>query len=271
MIKLIASDVDETLVDKNKMVPAINKEAIKKAQDMGIIVMIATGRGTYELFDIPKQAGLIHKDRYAICCNGAVIMELDTGKVIKSLALEYNHAKKILDYAAYNKLTCYIYTLDNKYAINPDKDSYAETQITILEDNNIEFLKDDTILKVIIKNRDMNYLQSLEVDIAYLTDYDVEIAYSSDMFMEVNARGVNKARALKDVCDIYGIDMKDTLTIGDNYNDVAMLEAAGQSVAVANAHLQVKEVATYRAKATNEEGAVAEAIEKFVLKANKDK
>ncbi len=270
MIKLIASDVDETLVDSQKNVPSRNVAAIKKAQELGIIVILATGRGTYELFDIPEKAGLQFENRYAICCNGAVIMNLQTKEIVESLGLKYDYAKTILDFAAFNELTCYIYTIDNKYAINLDKDSFAENQINPLKDTNIEFLRDDIILKVIIKSRDMNFLQGLEIDIAYLTNYDLEISYSSDMFMEINAKGVNKGEALKKVCKIYDIDIKDTLAIGDNYNDVAMLETAGTSVAVANAHLQVKDSAKYIAEITNEEGAVGWAIEKFTLTGNEN-
>ena len=85
------------------------------------------------------------------------------------------------------------------------------------------------------------------------------------MYMEINAKGVNKAVALKKVCDHYGIDMKNVLAIGDNYNDVAMLEEAGRSVAVKNARLQVKESADYVTTHDNNHGAVGEAIEKFVL------
>lgn len=265
MIKLVASDIDETLVDIDKNVPQRNIDAIKKAKELGIIVMLATGRGTYELFDIPEQAGVVEDDRFVICCNGAIIMNLVTKEIVHSMGLKYEYAKAILDYAYANGQTCYIYTVDNKYGLNLDRDSYAETQITALEDNNIDFIKDKIILKAIIKNKDMNYLQGLELDIAKLTNYDVEIAYSSDMFMEVNAKGVNKAVALQKVCDHYGIDIKDTLVIGDNYNDVKMLEAAGTSVAVKNARLQVKDSADYVAKATNVEGAVGEAIEKFIL------
>ena len=141
----------------------------------------------------------------------------------------------------------------------------AEEHINLLETDNIDFLKDETILKVIIKNSDMNKLQAQEVDVARLTDYKLEISYSSNMYMEINAKGVNKAVALKKVCDHYGIDMKNVLAIGDNYNDVAMLEEAGRSVAVKNARLQVKESADYVTTHDNNHGAVGEAIEKFVL------
>ena len=76
MIKLIASDIDETIISKDQKVPERNKKAIKQAIEKGLIVMLATGRGPYEIFDIPEQAGVIADDRYIICCNGAVIFTI---------------------------------------------------------------------------------------------------------------------------------------------------------------------------------------------------
>ena len=270
MIKIIASDIDETLVDKNKNVPQRNTEAIAKAQEMGIVVMLATGRGPYELHDIPDQAGVIDEDRFIICCNGAIIIKALDREIVSSLPLDFKYAKAIFEYCQEHNLQFFIYTLENKYAINldpieKDKIYTNDNKVIEIKDGDIDFLKDQLILKVLIKQPDMDFLHALEVDIAAITNYDVEIAYSSDMFMEINAKGVDKGIALKKVCDHYGFDLSEALTIGDNYNDVAMLEAAGTSAAVANAHLQVKDVATYVTKATNEEGAVGEVIEKFVL------
>ncbi|MEQ0488005.1 HAD family hydrolase [Anaerococcus murdochii] len=266
MIKLIASDIDETIISKDQKVPERNKKAIKQAIEKGLIVMLATGRGPYEIFDIPEQAGVIADDRYIICCNGAVIMNVKTKEIIDVIDLDFAYAKNVFSYAYENKLTFYLYTLDKKYGINLTDDTIvAEKHINILDTDNIDFLKDETILKLIIKNEDMNHLQTLEVDIARITNYDLEISYSSNMYMEINAKGVNKAVALKKVCDHYGIDLKDVLAIGDNYNDVAMLEEAGRSVAVRNARLQVRETADYVTSLDHNKGAVGEAIEKFVL------
>ncbi len=270
MIELITSDIDETLVDDTKNVPVRNREAIARAQEMGIIVMLATGRGPYELRTIPDQAGVIHDDRFIICCNGAIILDAKTREIIKSYPLEYDYAVNVFKYAKENNLQAFIYTLEKKYAINMDEfEKSAEytndTNVKQITGNNLEFLKDRIILKALIKNTDLDFLHSIEPDIAELCNYDVEIAYSSDMYMEINAQGVDKGRALTKVCQHYGIDMANTLVIGDNYNDIAMLEVAGTSVAVANAHLQVKEVAHHVTKATNNEGAVGEAIETFVL------
>lgn len=266
MIKLIASDIDETIIDHNRLVPERNKKAIKAAQDKGVIVMLATGRGPYEIFDIPDQAGVIADDRFVICCNGAVIMNVKTKEIIDVLDMDFSYAKKIFEYAYKNKLTFYLYTLNKKYGINlSDETLIAESHINLIEGDNIDFLEGQTVLKTIIKNTNMNQLQALEVDIARITDYDLEISYSSNMYMEINAKGVNKAIALKKVADHYGVDMKNVMAIGDNYNDVAMLEEAGTAIAVRNARLQVKQSADYVTQADNTKGAVGEAIENFVL------
>nr|WP_072537933.1 Cof-type HAD-IIB family hydrolase [Anaerococcus mediterraneensis] len=266
MIKLIASDIDETIIDKNQKVPERNKNAIKAALDKGLIVMLATGRGPYELFDIADQAGVVADDRYVICCNGAVIMNVKTKEIVDVLDMDFSYAKEIFSYAYENKLTFYIYTLNNKYGLNLSDDTIiAEKHINIIDTDNIDFLENETILKVIIKNEDLNLLQSLEVDVAAITNYDLEITYSSNMYMEINSKGVNKAIALEKVANHHGIDMKNVLAIGDNYNDVAMLESAGTAVAVKNARLQVKDSADYVTKADHCQGAVGEAIEKFVL------
>jgi cof-like hydrolase len=270
MVKLIASDIDETLVDEFKNVPERNREAIAKAEQMGVKVMLATGRGPYELHDIPEQAGVIREDRFIICCNGAIILRALDREIVDSLPLDFKYVKKIFDYAYENNLQFFIYTLDKKYAINLDpvgrSNQYTNaTNVELIRGDNIDFLKDKLILKALIKNPDIDYLHSLEVDIAAITNYELEIAYSSDIFMEINAKGVDKGLALQKVCKYYNIDIDETLAIGDNYNDVAMLEDAGIGVAVSNAHLQVKDVSDYVSYATNTEGAVGEAIEKYVL------
>lgn len=270
MIELIASDIDETLVDDFKNVPEINTNTIAKAEAKGIKVMLATGRGPYELRDIPNQAGVIRDDRFIVCCNGAITIRAIDRKIVDSLPLEFKYAKRIFDYAYKNNLQFFIYTLDKKYAINMDTiekvhEHKKNNRLKHISGDNIDFLKDELILKALIKNPDIDYLHSLEVDIASITDYDVEIAYSSDLYMEINAKGVDKGIALQKICNYYGIDMANTLAVGDNYNDVAMIEDAGIGVAVANAHLQVREVADYITESTNNEGAVAEAIEKYAL------
>lgn len=268
MIKLVVSDIDETLICNDQTIHPRNKKAIKQAQDMGVKVMVASGRAPYQLRNILDEIDIEKNGHYSILCNGGIIMENSTKKIVDSSPIGYQKAKKVYDYCFDKGLHCEIYTDKRNYVLEDDKSKPEENMedVVFLKSKDIEFIKDEIIIKVVIKNYDLNYLMSLEPDIAILCDWDVHISYSSDMYMEINAKGVNKGVALKKVCDFHGIDLEDTMTIGDNYNDIEMLEVAGHSCAVQNAHLQVKETADYITIATNNEGAVGEVIEKFVLR-----
>lgn len=268
MIKLVVSDIDETLICTDQTVHPRNKEAIKKAQDMGVKVMLASGRAPYQLRNLLEEIDIEKEGKYSILCNGGIIMENKTKEIVDSFPLGYPKAKKIYDYCFDRNLHCEIYTDKHVYVLEEDKsipDKKIE-DVIFLDSKDIDFIEDEIIVKTIIKNYDLNYLMGLEPDVAVLCDWDVAISYSSDIYMEINAKNVNKGVALEKVCQMYGISIDETLTIGDNYNDIEMLYMAGTSAAVQNAHLQVKETADYITIATNNEGAVGEAIEKFVLK-----
>ena len=269
MIKLIATDCDETLLSNDKTIHPRNIEAIKKAQQMGIIITTATGRGPYQLFDILEQIDNVKEDRFSVLCNGGIIMDNVTKEIVHSSPIHYKKAVEVSNYCReigvhfqiYTDKHCYIFANGNEVSGNYDKNVYNFVQ-------NVEDIKNldkEIIIKVIIKNSNLNYLMSLEEDIARICDWDVAISYSSDTFMEINKKDVNKARALEILCDHYKIKMENVLTIGDNYNDKERLEEAGYSAAVQNAHLLLKDIAKYTTLATNDQGAVGEAIEKFVL------
>ncbi|MDD7305090.1 MAG: Cof-type HAD-IIB family hydrolase [Peptoniphilaceae bacterium] len=267
MIKLVVSDIDETLICSNQTIHPRNKAAIKKAKDMGVKVILASGRAPYQLFNLLEELDIEKDDYYSILCNGGIIMQNSSKKIVESFPLGFTKAKKVYGYCFERKINCQIYTESHNYIYEPDtnlpKKDYPGLKYINTKD--IDFMKDEIIIKVIIKNSDLNYLMSLEPDVANLCDWDVAISYSSDIYMEINAKNVNKGNALKKVCQIYGISIDETLAIGDNYNDIEMLYMAGKSAAVQNAHLQVKETADYITIATNNEGAVGEVIEKFVL------
>ena len=83
--------------------------------------------------------------------------------------------------------------------------------------------------------------------------------------MEFNSIGIDKGNGLRSLAEILGIDVKDTIAVGDNYNDISMLKTAGLSIAVSNAVDDAKKAAHYVTEADNNKGAVAELIEKFII------
>ncbi|MFR6100713.1 MAG: HAD hydrolase family protein, partial [Longibaculum sp.] len=118
---------------------------------------------------------------------------------------------------------------------------------------------------VLFETRDMEYLQSLEPLMQDIVKDEVDVSYSSMRYMELNLKGVNKGQGLHDLARLLNIPIEATIAVGDNFNDMAMLEAAGLSVAAGNAVEEVKALCDYTTKADCNEGVVAELIEKFIL------
>ena len=106
---------------------------------------------------------------------------------------------------------------------------------------------------------------SLENKLKSITDGCVAISYSSNRYMEFNAIGVNKGQGLIDLANKLGIDIKDTIAVGDNYNDLSMLKVAGLSVGANNAVDDVKAICDYVTKANNNEGVVDELIRRYIF------
>ena len=113
-------------------------------------------------------------------------------------------------------------------------------------------------------NTDHAYLQRIAEEVKDLTT-DMDVSYSSNRYMEVNRKGVNKGVGLQSLCNITGIDIAETIAIGDNYNDLSMIKAAGLGVGVANTVEAMKPKCDYITEADCDEGAVGEVIEKFIL------
>jgi hypothetical protein len=93
-----------------------------------------------------------------------------------------------------------------------------------------------------------------------------DVTYSADVLVEVSPITDNKGEALKFIANYYGIPMEQTVAVGDNLNDLSMILAAGVGVAVSNAAQPLKSMADYVTKLTNDDGAIAEVIEKFGYK-----
>ncbi len=93
----------------------------------------------------------------------------------------------------------------------------------------------------------------------------VSVSYSSNRYLELNKHGVNKGEAMLKLAELLGIKKEETIAVGDNFNDMSMLNAAGLSVAAGNAVAAVKKSCKYVCKNDNNEGVLAEVIEKFIL------
>ena len=119
----------------------------------------------------------------------------------------------------------------------------------------------------IIYKVDYGYLKKIEDDLKDITG-DLDVSYSSNRYIEFNHQGVNKGQGLKKLADILGVDIKETIAIGDNFNDLSMIKVAGLGVGVQNTVEDMKKECDVITKATNNENAVAEVISKYILGTN---
>lgn len=273
MIRLIACDLDETLLDVNKNIPKANLEAIHTAKAQGIYFVCASGRGYTSMDAILKQLDSYQKENeYTISNNGGIIVENKDFKHICFHHFSFDLANTLFMYGMTQDVCVEVFTDQDVYAfhLNDDEKKWLmmfKSDAIICEGDNIDFLKDEPIVKILFEKQNMQALRSIAEDMSSLLENRVSHSFSSNRYLELNPIGVDKGTALKQLVDYLHIPIEETMAIGDNDNDISMLKAAGISVAVANASDHVKEIVDYVCEKDHNEGAVSEAIHHYILHA----
>lgn len=273
MYRLIACDLDETLLDDNGDVPPRVRDAVTAARKRGARFVLATGRPYVSTHRTLDQLGILDaEDEYVISFNGGVITENADERPLTSCELDPDVAEALYERGVAQGLCMHVYTLDTVYVYNylPEERTYIEGRMCILETDEptLSFLRDkgEPIVKLLYMSFDARLLHALEHELADIgVTQGLDVCYSSNRYLEFNAPGVNKGAGLMELAERLGIAREEVMAIGDNSNDVPMLRAAGLGVAVANASEEARAAAGYVCEADNDAGGVAEAIERFVL------
>lgn len=269
MYKLIACDLDETLLTLENIVSEKNIEAIQKADALGVKFVLATGRGFMTVQGTLKEIGLYDKeDEYVISFNGGAVTENKENRLLHYEGISYELASELFKRGLNYDVCIHVYTKEEVYVynLNEEERQHLETKMEVIEifQDDIEFLKDEEIVKVLYMNTDYEYLAKIAEDLKELTK-NTDVSFSSNRYLEFNHKGVNKGAGITFLADYLGLDIQQTIAIGDNYNDLAMLETAGLAVGVDNMVPALKEKMDYITKADHTEDAIAEVIEKFIL------
>ena len=262
MYKAVFLDLDGTLLDDDKNISIENKMAIKKAKDNGAIVCICSGRQQDFVKDLKEEAGA---SRYIICSNGTQIFDCDSGEEIFAMTVEEELTSDLYEIA---KAKDYVIKLDTRYGkfINSDK-FYFPTEMLIGEDYE-RFLSENKVLQITIAT---NTEEEVDEIIRYLiglkrTDIKIYNKYKSATKegrefwgMNVINSNASKGNAINGLCKFLKIDVNEAIAMGDDLNDVSMMEAVGMGVAMGNACDAVKRSAKEVTKTNNENG-VAETL-----------
>mgnify|MGYP005840736587 CR=1 FL=1 len=287
-MKLIAIDLDGTLLNERGLISAENVEAIKQAQNHGNKVAIATGRALMDVEDLLHEVNL---DCPIISSNGAHV--LSDNNIIKSDPLSKVEAEYILKYLEENDFYYEVTTDRAIYTPHDGKDKLA-VEMDFLKSANPE-LREKELWKFSkgqyrqfgisfinnyqeVINSDLEIYKILAFSFHeekrnngwnYLKDMNGMVLVSSAIHnFELSNENATKGNALKALSSHLTIPMEETIAIGDSGNDVSMLKVAGLSIAMGNAPSEIKNIAD-KVTLTNDEHGVAHAIHNFLLEVTK--
>ena len=267
MKKLIAVDVDGTLVNSNGQITARTREALIAATKAGHEVMIVSGRAT---FGLRHQAKTLAFDKYGgvlSSFNGGELFDFKEKKVLASHKMDYDLAKEILEFSKDLDLELMIFDGDKILTDRPDG-YYAkrESEIIDMDIKPIKNLKNrlDFAPNKFLFAQDPDKIDKPAQKLMKKFGDVTEQVKSSRFYYEVMPKGLSKGSSIIEACKIFGIDIKDTIVFGDEMNDISMFEVAGTGVAMGNAVESIKNIADYVTKSNNEDG-IAYYLENFVL------
>lgn len=267
--KLIALDMDDTLLTSQKTISDTNKEMIQKALSKGIKVVLCSGRTHNAVVDYAKELGIDGADQYMITNGGAIIENL-AGKIIYQRMMSNDFYRQFVHFIKENDL--HYNVVDNQGNTYTSQSDWFDkyTIMQAYENDNGLFVRepDDLpanfeITKAII-NGDEKKLNAITpmVNDKFAKDYFV--VRTGVGFLEIFPKDVNKGNAIKILAKDLNLDLSEVMAMGDRDNDIPMLKIVGKGIAMGNGMPQVKAAADF-VTADNNHSGVGLAIEKFAL------
>jgi hypothetical protein len=269
-IKLLVVDVDGTIAGKSNTLSKAVKQAIAAVQARGIKVAIATGRMYCSALRFHQE---ISSNLPLLAYQGAWIQDPANQKIHRNLVVSRKIAHQLLDYFEQPQLrsllSVHFYINDQLYVRELTKETqiYAERSgISPIAVGDLREALTDEPTKVLALSDDIDVINKLLGNLRrQYTPAELYLTTSVATFFEATNATANKGAAVRYLAEeLLGLQTANVMTIGDNFNDVEMLEYAGIGVAMGNAPAEVQAIAKWVAPSVEEEGA-AVAIEKFLL------
>ncbi|SDK35677.1 hypothetical protein SAMN05216243_2866 [Sediminibacillus albus] len=240
-IKLIALDMDGTLLNSDDEISQANSQAITEARNKGVEVVLSTGR---HRSSCAAHAASLNLSSYLITVNGSEIWSSE-GELIERQSLDIETIKALVDLNERYGTSAWMASTEKVFRgeFPADLEGYEWLKVGIDIDSEE------------VKERILEELQDNEL---------LELSNSHPMNVEINAVGINKARALEKICGLMNITLAEVMTVGDSLNDIKMIQEAGLGIAMGNAQEEVKQAADWVTAENNQDG-VAKAIKHWVL------
>lgn len=282
MIKLVASDLDGTIIDRDNEIYESNFKAISDINNSNIPFVVCTGK-TYSIYQGLNSS---FDASYGIFGNGTSIIDLKSGKEIYKSLLDTSTVKSVIELAKKNNLHVHIYTKNQivteellyldlrNYRLQKDNIYNNKLEFKIVPDLlNYLSKKETPISNIVISST--NSLETIQKEISNTLDVSVlnikkygkfkdTIIDKEYEYLDIIPNNVSKGNALEILSNYLKINTDEILAIGDNLNDLDMIEKSGIGIALNNAYPKLKQIADYTTEKPVEQGGFAEAIYKFI-------
>lgn len=274
MIRIIGLDLDGTLLNDDKKICKRNIEVLQKAKEQGVKVVLCSGRSPEGMQRELTALDLKKEGQYGIGLNGAVIYEADTGRIIKRTLMKPEAVVQLVELGRRlnDHMNIQLYTGENVFVErwNETTDFYQKaTGSTPRLVKNLLDYRQQTVKIVFFHQGEIDYslrkITRLKEDTQSSVPKGTQCVISAPYLLEFFDEAIDKGRGMADLAAYLNATQQEVMCVGDQENDMAMLQYAGLSVVMANGAPQVKELADYITENDNNDGGVAEAVEKFVL------
>lgn len=266
--KLIVLDVDGTMLNSNRELTKRTAQTLRKVQQMGIRVALASGRPTYGILPLAQAIDLGIYDGYIISYNGAQVMEAKTGQIIFERRIDPQMVPYLEKKAAKMGLTMAYY--DGNEVVSTDitnphiVDEAEMNGMTLRQDDVLSLSMDDWPAEVMLVSDNEEALSSLEQHMQRHLNGVMDTIHSNPYYLEIVGYQVGKSYAMSALVQKMGIGLDEVLAIGDGEADINMIQMAGTGVAMANATEGVRRCADFTTLSNDQDGA-ALAIEKAIV------
>ena len=266
--KLLVLDVDGTLLNDEREISKRTLAALLKVQQMGVRIVLASGRPTYGLMPLAKTLELGNYGGFVLSYNGCQIIKAQNGEILFERRINPEMLPYLEKKARKNGFAIFTYHDDTLITERPDND-YIKNEALL---NNLKIIREDEFstaidfapCKCMLVSDKEKALIGLEQHWEKRLAGTLDAFRSEPYFLEVVPCGVNKANTLGALLEHLGVTREEVIAVGDGVCDVTMLQLAGMGVAMGHSQDSVKVCADY-VTASNEEDGVALAVEKLIL------
>ena len=264
--KLIAVDIDDTLLNREKQITPRTKEALLDAQKNGVKVVVASGRLPFGVRPFAEALNVFEYGGYYLGFNGGAVLN-SKDELIASTYLDSKYIEPVYDVLRPTNITTMVHKGSTCYCDRKvNAYTHVESDVIGIPLNPVDDIARfvDWKLNKFLLAGEPDELISTEKVLKEKFGSELDIYLSAPWFLEVMPKGINKGLGVEKVCKDMGISMSEVIAFGDHFNDMPMIEMAGMGVAMGNAEEALREKADYVTADCDNDG-IAEALGKLLV------